>query len=214
MISWASSGVVATFPRYKSMASVTYPWSASFDACSFTQSFSPHHSWITTSAGNGPLPGGVYITAFTVSSPLLYDTLHESAAYAVKANRQLKLNSNRIFMRAPRYCPCFLISFVVQPVLLRVGALCPSARQSPSDIRRTGGYTPANDRHRDALSASCRARELGWVVRPLRSTLPGQSGDRSGTCLVPRYARCLLGDAEKPANVAGNTRPVHPSCQL
>ena len=33
--------------------------SDNFEACSLTQSFSPHHSWITMSAGNGPLPAGV-----------------------------------------------------------------------------------------------------------------------------------------------------------
>src|SRR5664280_1585919 len=194
MISCASSGVVATFPRYKSMASVTYPWSASFDACSFTQSFSPHHSWITTSAGNGPLPCGVYITAFTVSSPLLYETLRDSAANAVPINRQIELNSNHSFMRSPRLMvDFFLISCAVRLVLPATVARVPATRRSPSDIRRTAGCTLANDRHRDALSASYRAPEPGWVAPPLRSALLAQYWDRNDTCLVPRYATYLPG---------------------
>src|SRR5271165_2751690 len=67
----ASSGVVAAFPRYKSTASATYPCPASFCACSFTQSFSPHHSWITTIAGCLPPPSGSARYPLTVSLPLV-----------------------------------------------------------------------------------------------------------------------------------------------
>src|ERR1700690_2043213 len=61
----------------------------------------PHHSWITSRAGNGPLPSGVYRTPCTVSSPLLYETDLEVAANA-ENEKPMSISSDAVFfMKAP-----------------------------------------------------------------------------------------------------------------
>src|ERR1035437_6513092 len=96
------------------------------------------------------------------------------------------------------------MSCVVQLILPANGVPLLAVRRSLSGTRRTADCTPANERHRDGLSASCRAPEPGWVAPPLRSALPMRSWDRNDTCLVPRYATYQLGDAKTPCSVAGN----------